>query len=84
MDDDRRARTAEAERRSRELAARLADTASDVADPLERAAELHEAMAADEHHPRREGAAAHAAREREVAAHEREESSRLRSTAGDG
>ena len=58
-------------RRSRRLARRLADNASDIAETVERAARLHDEMAADELHPLRDEAAMHAKLERDFAARER-------------
>ena len=80
---EHRTLTLENERRMRDLARRLAVNAETMATTMDRAAELHESIADDRRHPLYEGAAAHAAQERRIAADEREEAIRLRERAGD-
>jgi len=73
---------AELNRRTRDvLAERLAVNAEQLAGTLERAADLHDAMAADETHPLHEGSAQRAAAERSFAASERQAAARWRPAA---
>ena len=77
------ARRDEANRqRSRDIATRLAANAVVMADTFDRAADLHEAIAADASHPLHEGSAERAAAERAFAATERATASWLLSTLG--
>jgi len=73
---------AELNRRTRDvLAERLAVNAEQLDGTLERAADLHDAMAADEAHPLHEGSARRAAAERSFAASERQAAARWKPAA---
>jgi hypothetical protein len=78
---DDRQRLIENRKRSAALARRMARNAEDVAESLEWAARLHDRMAADSAHPLREAATAHAARQREFAAIERDQAARWQAVA---
>lgn len=78
MSDKLRAATDYHLRLSRELAGRLADTADDTAEAMDRMAALHERIATEPYHPLHGQAAAMARRERRYAAEEREAATALR------
>ncbi len=65
----------------RELAARLAQEAEEIADTFDHLARLHEELAATDGHPLARGAAARAAGERALADQERASSVRFREIA---
>lgn len=65
---------------AKELARRLADNAEATADHLDRLADIHESIAASEHHPLRSSAKASAARQRQFAQQERQAAATFRRT----
>ena len=75
--DDVVERAAATVEQGRQLAARLAQSAADIADTFDRMATFHEGVAEVEGHPLREHAASCAIGERRLAALEREQAIRL-------
>jgi hypothetical protein len=76
-DDEAIERAVETVEHGRQLARRLARSASDIADTFDRIAAFHERVAETEGHPLREHAAAFASDERRLASQEREQAIRL-------